>query len=191
MTNLYDNHSYPAINCDTGQHSQFLWCFFWCLPYELNIVDLPFHNTYFWENSVPNCVSVFSQSCFSFISNVSHRLAPLCIEWKFCRVGVREGLHTPLFVCALSQLWTLKCRDEILMVEERCTLLHVRVLAGRYISSTNSQETKLGIYASDLECMNKVNTLRASPQSLSWLEIIAARNTCSTTNIFNGCRVVY
>ena len=38
---------------------------------------------------------------------------------------------------------------------------------------------------------NKVNTLRASPQSLSWLEIIAARNTCSTTNIFNGCRVIY
>ena len=37
---------------------------------------------------------------------------------------------------------------------------------------------------------NKVNTLRASPQSLSWHEIIGTRNTCSTTNIFNGCRVV-
>ena len=38
---------------------------------------------------------------------------------------------------------------------------------------------------------NKVNTLRASPQCLSWLEIIGTRNTCSATNIFNGCRVVW
>ena len=38
---------------------------------------------------------------------------------------------------------------------------------------------------------NKVNTLRASPQSLSWLEIMGTRNTCSTKNIFHCHRMVW
>ena len=30
---IHDNTCYLAINCDTGQHSEFLRCFYWCLPF--------------------------------------------------------------------------------------------------------------------------------------------------------------
>ena len=81
------------------------------------------------------------RSGIPYISNVSHSLAPLCIEWKFLEGRGQGGAaHTPrpLFVCALSQLWTLKCRDEIHIVEERRTLLCVK---GNFFSLRKQLQT--------------------------------------------------
>ena len=129
-----------------------------------------------------NSISPFTKfrSGISYISNVSHSLAPLCIEWKFLEGRGQGGAaHTPrpLFVCALSQLWTLKCRDEIHIVEERRTLLCVK---GNLLFSTQTTRWQRWamIHASYFTLMQNWNGQHIGQHEIPQCSWRVTRNSC-------------